>query len=243
MLNYSSKTFSTHRAWFGLEFVTSVWQSCIYWESVLTTRADTVLEVPSGIVGDSITLQWETSPGWVEVPDQAYRVGLSITYKVRDVHLFSENLHCRADWRLKDEFLKKGWATHCHDYFSSPQWDFCLCSSFFLFRSSGKSQFVLPWSIAFCSPWKLWDHECAHSVMGRTTRGKRESNPQSALLSHLYKCVDLLFHREKSLTVAASDCFSARVESARKIKGCSVVSLQTFTEAPMFLYHQNSKFG
>lgn len=136
MLNYSSKTFSTHRAWFGLEFVTSVWQSCIYWESVLTTRADTVLEVPSGIVGDSITMQWETSPGWVEVPGQAYRVGLSITYKVRDVHLFSENLHCRADWRLKDEFLKKGWAISCHDYFSSPQWDFCLCSSFFFFSSS-----------------------------------------------------------------------------------------------------------
>lgn len=150
MLNYSSKTFSTHRAWFGLEFVTSVWQSCIYWESVLTTRADTVLEVPSGIVGDSITLQWETSPGWVEVPGQAYRVGLSITYKVRDVHLFSENLHCRADWRLKDEFLKKGWATSCHDYFSSPQWDFCLCSSFFFFSLQKFWQITLCSSMKYC---------------------------------------------------------------------------------------------
>lgn len=55
--------------------------------------------------------------------------------------------------------------------------------------------------------------------MRRTVRGKRESNSQSAPLSHLYMCVDLLFQREKSVTVSASDCFSTSIELDRKNEG------------------------
>lgn len=57
----------------------------------------------------------------------------------------------------------------------------------------------------------------AHSVMGRTIRGKWESNSQSASLSHLYVCVDVLFQREKAGMLSASACFSTNVELARAV--------------------------
>lgn len=57
----------------------------------------------------------------------------------------------------------------------------------------------------------------AHSVMGRTIRGKWESNSQSASLSHLYVCVDVLFQREKAGMLSASACFSTSVELARAV--------------------------
>lgn len=49
MLNYSSKMVFTHRAQFGLEFVTSVWQITLE-VMVPTTVEDTVLGVPFSIV-------------------------------------------------------------------------------------------------------------------------------------------------------------------------------------------------
>lgn len=79
----------------------------------------------------------------------------------------------------------------------------------------------------------------AHSVMGRTIRGKWESNSQSASLSHLYMCVDLLFQREKAVMLSASACFSTSVELVRKGKGCFL--FLNFQKTSFC--HQNSRFG
>lgn len=88
----------------------------------------------------------------------------------------------------------------------------------------------------------------AHSKMGKAIRGKWENNSQSAqasLLSHLYMLVDLLFHREKSVTVSASDCFSTSLELTRKSEGWLVdFYLFQLSQKPTHssFCHQNSKF-
>lgn len=105
-------------------------------------------------------------------------------------------------------------------------WQIIICSS-----SCMKYWFLL--TMVTARPW-MW----GLTVMGRTVRGKWESNSQSAPLSHLFVCVDMLFQRENSLTVSASDCFSTSLELPRKSEGCWVVFFLplTFTRAHAFLF-------
>lgn len=112
-------------------------------------------------------------------------------------------IRCRTDWMLRDEFLEKGWDTSCQDFFSFlslPLWDFVWLVLFFTSEDLANHRLFFLHDILVSAHHGNGEtmNVRAHSIMGRTTRGKWRAILNQSLYP-ICMCVQICYFKEKNL--------------------------------------------